>query len=485
MRLPPVPGTGYAAGSWQRDANTELARYPWWLADADDSTPPCPPLFGEHSTDVAVVGGGYTGLWTALTIKQRSPAKHVVLLEAATCGWAASGRNGGSMNGYWSMWSKLPGLVGPRAAEEMARIGSEAQVAIRDFCRESPIDVELHEGGLAMVATSVAQEGAVDTVSRSTRDIPESYRPRELSPDELWRLTRNPSIAHGLLFPEGATVHPVRLVQALKQACLAHGVVIHEASPAIDVDQQRATVRTETGRLSARSVVLATNAWMSSFAPVSKHITNLSSHVVVTEPLPDVVSRLEWPQGRLVRDARMFLHWVRVTSDHRLVVGTGAGPLGYRGRVTRSHMHHAPSTRRVTEVLSAFVPDAAHARFVAAWGGAIDMSSDSCPYFATLPDTRVHYGIGYSGHGVNAAWIGGQVLASLALDERDRWTRSAFYNRKLPPLPPEPLRYLGGAAVRNRTLAMEDALDDGRRPSLPTRAVAALPRLLGMRIGTR
>lgn len=459
-------------------------RYPWWLADSGDSEP-CAPLLGVHDTDVVIVGGGYTGLWTALTLKERVPAKHVVVLEAAECGSGASGRNGGSVNGYWSMWAKLPGLVGRGNAEEMARLGSLAQESIRKFCQDSPLDVGFSEDGMAMVATSTAQEAAIDTVLRATADVPAEYRPVDLTSDNLWRLTRNPHIARGLLFPEGACVHPARLVQALKRACLASGVVIHEHSPATDVDVEHAVVTTDAGLLRARDVVLATNAWTSSLTPMNRHVTNLSSHVIVTEPAPDVLSRLEWPAGMLIRDARMFLHWLRVTSDSRIVVGTGAGPLSYRGRVVPAHTHHARSTERVIDVLPKFLPEAAHVGIAAAWGGAIDMSSDNCPFFTTLPGTRVHYGIGYSGHGVNAAWIGGQVLASLTLGTQDRWSRSAFCTRRLPTLPPEPFRYLGGAAVRSRTIALEDAADAGRRAPLHARAIAALPRLFGMRIGIR
>lgn len=486
MRMPALQTDSWVSRRLSPDdqSGVEPSRYPWWLA-VGDTTGACAPLHGEHAADVVIVGGGYTGLWTALALKERAPDRHVLVLEAATCGWGASGRNGGSVNGYWSMWPQLPGLVGRGPAEEMANLGSEAQEAIRTFCRKSPIDVSFRDDGLAMVATSVAQEDAIEGVLRSTSDVPEVYRPHSLSAEQLWRMTRNPRIAKGILFPEGACVQPAQLVHALKEACLASGVAIHESSPVTEVDVEQSVVGTATGLVRTRDIILATNAWMSSLPPMSHHITNLSSHVIVTEPAPDVVSKLDWPAGRLVRDARMFLHWARVTSDSRIVVGTGAGPLSYRGRVVRSHTQHVRSTQRVIDALAAFVPEAAHLRITAAWGGAIDMSSDNCPTFATLPGTRIHYGIGYSGHGVNAAWIGGQVLASLALGTSDRWTRSAFCSRRLPRLPPEPFRFIGGAAVRSRTIALEDAADAGRSAPLHARGVAALPRMLGMRIGIR
>lgn len=477
MRLP-TTATGTAASTAD-----DPVRYPWWLSELGPSTP-CPALVGEDSTDVVVVGGGFTGLWTALELKRRDPQTDVVVLEAATCGWAASGRNGGSVHGYWSAWPKLPALVGTAAAVEMGELGSLAQEGIREFCAQSPVRTDLAEDGFAVVATSGAQHEAIEHALTCADDLPAAHRPRRMTPEELRDLTGNPAITHGLLHPEGATVHPARLVHALRAACLGAGVRLHEGSEVGAIDPGRATVHTAAGRVRAREVVLATNAWMSSLAPLAPHTTNLSSHVAVTEPVPEVIAGLSWPRGRMVRDARMFLHWVRIAGD-RLVVGTGAGPLSYGGKVTRAHTDDPASVERVTRVLSTFVPAAAGARFVAAWGGAIDLSSDNVPWFATLPGTRVHLGSGYSGHGVNAAWIGGQVLASLATGRADRWSTSSFVTRSRPRLPPEPLRYLGGATVRRHTLALEDALDADRRPSAVTSTVAALPRLLGIQVGTR
>lgn len=478
MRLQPVVMNDFA------DPGSALSRGPWWLAERENDMPQRP-FHGCDSVDIAIVGGGFTGLWTALTLKQRHPDLDVVLLEAGTCGWAASGRNGGSVNGYWSVWPKLCQLMGETRARTVADLGSEAQEAMRNFSRTAVQDIQWREDGFAVMATSRAQEGAIRSLLRNCRGVPDPYRPRPLQVEEIWEKTKNPRLTHGVLFPEGATVQPGYLVQALKSACLQAGVRLHESSTVTEVDLATTTVRTRNGSLSADHVVLATSAWMTSARVATKHTTNLSSHVAVTAPMPEVASQLDWPLGLMVRDARMFLHWVRMTADSRFVVGTGSGPFSARGAVVPAHSHHPPSTRRVMSVLKSFIPNAAHAQFIASWGGAIDLSSDSCPNFSTIPGTRVHYGTGYSGHGVNAAWIGGQILASLATGERDRWTGSPLCGRRRPRLPPEPLRYLGSDLIQRHTIALEDALDVGRRPSVRSRAITSIPKYLGIRIGTR
>ena len=131
------------------------------------------------------------------------------------------------------------------------------------------------------------------------------------------------------------------------------------------------------------------------------------------------------------------------------------------------------------------LPGLADVRVERAWGGPIDVSADHLPFFRTKPETRIHYGAGYSGHGVGPSWLGGQILASLVLGADDEWTRLPLASRTLPRLPPEPFRRAGGGLVRWAIMACEAAEEDGRRPPLAARAAAALPRLLGMELGTR
>jgi glycine/D-amino acid oxidase-like deaminating enzyme len=181
----------------------------------------------------------------------------------------------------------------------------------------------------------------------------------------------------------------------------------------------------------------------------------------------------------------MFLHYFRTTNDGRVLMGSGSGPIGFRGRVDDRFTGDAPTAARAEQGLRRLLPGLAEARIERAWGGPIDVSSDHLPFFGTVSGKRVHYGLGYSGHGVGPTWLGGQILASLVLHLDDEWTALPLASRDVPSLPPEPLKHLGGALVRSAILACERADEENRRAAFPARLGAALPRLFGMEIGTR
>jgi glycine/D-amino acid oxidase-like deaminating enzyme len=166
-------------------------------------------------------------------------------------------------------------------------------------------------------------------------------------------------------------------------------------------------------------------------------------------------------------------------------MGSSSGPIGRSGRIDARFFDDRPTVSRAAQGLRRLLPGLAAARVERAWGGPIDVSSDQLPFFATVPGTRIHYGAGYSGNGVGPSWLGGQILASLVLGSDDEWSRLPLSGRTPPRLPPEPVRHLGGALVRRAILAVEAADEAGRRPPLLARGVAALPRVLGLRIGTR
>jgi glycine/D-amino acid oxidase-like deaminating enzyme len=166
-------------------------------------------------------------------------------------------------------------------------------------------------------------------------------------------------------------------------------------------------------------------------------------------------------------------------------MGSGSGPIGFGGKLDARFSRDLPTAARAERGLRRLLPGLAAARIERAWGGPIDVSADHLPFFGTVSGKRIHYGLGYSGHGVGPSWLGGQILASLALGLQDEWTASPLAGRRVPSLPPEPLKRLGGGVVRASIMACEAAEEEGRRAALPARAGAALPRFLGMQIGTR
>src|SRR5579885_3263651 len=197
----------------------------WWLRDADDGER-SPALDRHVDTDVAIVGGGYTGLWTALALREREPDLRVTLLEAEFCGFGPSGRNGGFFHGYRSYLPTLRALFGDVAALELCRAGDLIVPGIRAFLAASGEDAWLREGGMLQVSTTPAQDAAVEAQIAAARAV---GRPDEAKPVE--RPGISPRFRRGVFFRDGATVHPGRLVRTLRRAALDAGVVIHERSP--------------------------------------------------------------------------------------------------------------------------------------------------------------------------------------------------------------------------------------------------------------
>ena len=458
----------------------------WWLQEAlrfEGDPPPLPALEGSLDVDVAIVGGGYTGLWTALALRERDSGMRIALVEAEVCGAGASGKNGGFVHGYWSGLAKFVETFGDETALAIARLGSIAQDALRTFCTSPRVDVWWREAGIVKIACSPAQDASVTRTIETARRLGFSGQAVPLSADEVQARCRSPKFRTGVLLTEAANVQPARLARALRRAALEHDVSIYENTPALGI--RDGSIVTPRGELRASEIVLASNAALSSRPKLRNHLTNFSSFMVLTEPVPERLAQMGWTGGEGLDDARMFVHYFRTTADGRVAMGSGSGPIGFGGRLDAALTSDAASAARAETALRRLLPGLREARVTHAWGGPIDVSADGLPFFGTLPRGRIHYGCGYSGHGVNPAWIGGRILASLVLREDNEWTRSMFCRRALPSLPPEPLRYIGGRFVRASIIRCEEAEEDERRPPLVSRAGAAIPRMFGLRVGTR
>ena len=454
---------------------------PWWLEEAfaaEGGRDDAPPLEGDVTVDVAIVGGGYTGLWTALAVLDRDPGASVAVLEAEFCGAGPSGRNGGFIEGYWPALAELRDLLGPEGAIRLATAGE----AIRPAVRALGDDVWLRESGMLMVATTEAQDRVIDHAVATAAAAGRPEQAVELSPAEVEARCRSPRFRRGVLFPDTGTVQPARLVRALRRSVLARGVSLYEGTEATAIDH--GLVTTPRGRVRAERIVVATNAAMTDWPPVRGRLTVFGSYVVLTEPVPELLAEIGWTGGEAIVDGRMFLHYFRTTDDGRVLMGSGSGPIGYGNRIDRRFTHDAATAGRAELGLRRLLPGLARARVERSWGGPIDVSADHLPFVGTTGD-GIHFAAGYSGNGVGPSFLAGQALGSLATRRDDEWSTLPLVRGRGDRVPREPFRYVGGAAIRKAILACEEADEAGRRAPLLARGTAALPALLGMRLGTR
>jgi len=466
----------------------------WWFADAmaREVGAPAPSLIGEITVDVAIVGGGYTGLWTALALKARKPSLSVAVIEASLCGSGASGKNGGKVHGYWASLQSMARNLGEDGALAVARAGTKAQDAIRAFATAPGRDVWWREAGNLRVSCAPAQDakiaGYVDTARRL--GVPDTAQP--LTPAEVAHYCRSPVFRGGVFLPEGANLHPGLMARALRKAAMEAGVAVYENTPLTGLDMTHShgaapnRLQTPNGQVIAREVVLATNCDLANLPETRTHVSIFSSYAVMSEPAPSVLDAIGWKGEEGISDMRMFLHYFRKTPDGRVLMGSGSGPIAFNGQTSNSRLREdKASAWRAARGLRRLLPPFQDVPIARAWGGQIDVSADRLPFFKTIPGTRVHFGCGYSGHGVNPTYIGGRCLASLVLNDNDMWANLPLVRRELPKLPPEPFRTWGGRAIRRAIIACEEAEEQNHPPPPLANAVASLPRLLGLRIGTR
>jgi len=452
-------------------------RYGWWLEEAGP-VEATSPLDGDTTADVVVVGGGYLGLWTAWQLRRLEPELDVVVLESGLAGHGPSGRNGGFVSTLWDDLPILRERVGDERALEVVRASERGVAGIGAWCDEQGVDAWFRAAPTLLVATSDAQleatrEGIADCAAVGA---PEEIR--LLAEDEL-RERCDAGFLGGAVIRTSATVHPARLSLGLREQAMSAGIRLHERTPVRRIGRD-ATVTTRGGHVRAGHAVLAVNSATASFHGFRLAHAVASSHMVITEPVPDVLEQLGWTGGEPIADGRTLLHYLRTTRDGRIAFGWGGGRMGLGGRRLARLEVDPAAARKARADLLRFFPQLAGRRITHAWGGPIDVSPTHLPIFGSRG--RVHHGFGFTGNGVGPSFLGGEILARLALDHRDALTSLALVDPERKLMPPEPLRWAGGSVIRGALVRADAAEDEGRRPGPVTRLVAGLPRRLGLHL---
>ncbi|NLU69715.1 FAD-dependent oxidoreductase [Streptomyces sp. HNM0574] len=438
---------------------------PYWLDDPEHRPEPASALAGDERCDLLVVGGGYSGLWSALIAKERDPDRNVVLVEARECGWAASGRNGG-----FCAASLTHGLANgiarwPDEIAELERQGARNLDAIEEAVHRYAIDCDFARTGEIAVATEPYQvqelREAADEAARLGIDADLTFLDRDAVRAEV----DSPAFLAGLWDRRGvAVVNPARLAWGLRRACRDAGVRIYENTPALELAATggQMAVRTPYGRVLARRVALATNAFPSLLRRVRPYIAPVYDYALMTEPLTgEQLAALGWKGRQGLSDSANHFHYFRITEDHRILWGGYDVLYHYGSRIADEYEQRPETFRRLAEHFFAYFPQLEGVRFSHTWGGVIDTCSRFSPFFGTAHQGRVGYAAGFTGLGVGATRFGAEVVLDLLAGERTERTALELVRRKPLPFPPEPVRW-AGIGITQWSLARADARE-GRR----------------------
>ena len=415
-----------------RSPSIEQACY--WLAQR--TAAPAPALEGRHEADIAIIGAGFTGLWTAHFLRQLAPDQKVIVLEQGVAGYGGSGRNAGIVSSCLDHSPELAAVhFGREEAETLARVGLQnidelaAFATDCDFERTGQLHVALTPMKTSMTAEEVRAE------------------------------LNSPLYLGGTFVPGGGIINPVKLVDKLRRE-----LTLFERTP---VTRMEGRIETPGGTVSARTIILATNAYSHHLFPqLLRYFIPLYDYILVSEPLTaEQHAAIGWRHRQAVTDNRTFFNYYRLTKDNRILWGTSEAKY-YRGnRVDAACDHSQTHYEALRESFRRHFPQIAGLMWQYAWGGPIASTTRLTPFFGTAGN--LHYALGYTGHGIGSTRVAGKILAHMALSKPNDLLSLAMVQRKPFPYPPEPVR---SWAVNTVTNALR-RVDAGGKPSALLRAL--------------
>jgi glycine/D-amino acid oxidase-like deaminating enzyme len=410
---------------------------PFWSDDAPLKKT-LPRFTGTVHCDLAVVGAGYTGLWTALEAKRRHPEWRVVVLEGREPGWAASGRNGGFVQSSLTHGEANGRRRFAKDYDLLDQAGLDNLDEIERIVQEEKFDCDFWRVGSLAVAVEDHQVDWLKEQADGEREI-------FLDGAATRARVNSPSYLASVYSPrDTAMVHPAKLTRGLLSACLERGVEIFGHSPALGLDasSDSVTVRTSAGRVAARRVALATNAFPSLLKRFRLHTLPVYDYVLMTEPLTaQQRASIGWQGREGMEDLANQFHYYRITADGRILFGGYDAVYHYGGKLRERYEDRPESYQRLASHFFTTFPQLEGIRFSHRWAGAIDTCSRFSAFFATAHRNRVAYSAGFTGLGVAATRFAAEVMLD-QLEGLKTWRTELSMVKSLPtPFPPEPLCY--------------------------------------------
>lgn len=418
----------------------------YWL---DDPGKPAaqPALTTDERCDLLVIGGGYSGLWTALLAKERDPGRDVVLIESKEAGWAASGRNGGFCaasltHGLANGLARWPGELA-----KLEELGARNLDAIEEAVARYGIDCDFERTGEIDVATEPHQVEELRELHEEARRLGLAGGSEWLDGDALRAEVDSPTFLAGLWDRDGvAMLHPAKLAWGLKQACLDLGVRIYENTRGLKLASagRGMTVQTPYGTILARRVALGTNIFPSLVRRIRPFTVPVYDYALMSEPLDEAqLAAIGWKNRQGLGDSANQFHYFRITKDHRILWGGYDAIYPYRGKLDSEYDDRPETYLKLAEHFFTAFPQLEGLKFSHAWGGAIDTCSRFSAFFGTAHSGKVAYASGYTGLGVGATRFGADVMLDLLDCASTERTRLEMVKSKPMPFPPEPFAWTG------------------------------------------
>jgi len=429
----------------------------FWFDGVRPQLPFLPPLEGHHKFDVAIIGGGFTGLSTAIALRERGV--NVAIIEKGKAGSGASGQNSGHVGCSLGM---LPLLTyknfGEERTKQLSVVVNNAVDNVGNMIARSGIDCDYNQCGNLMAAVSEGQgNGKLEKYAALFERM--GIKNENLDSRALQKKGIPPSIVQAIHWKKGGVINPAKYARCLVEVALKEGVIIFEDSEVKTIKSgQKNTLKTERGSITCNKVMLATNAYSGELGFLKRKILPMSVSVFVTEPLTkEQRFRLDWKGGEGITTAHMALENIRLTADNRILIGSKAARLGYG---TSHPVANDPSTfAKLNSVFRDRLPELADVNIDIGWTGRVGISSDGVPMIGTLTEHKnIYYSAGYCGHGIAMASNAGNIVAKLMCDE-DLEESRILVERKVLSIPPEPIRWLAGKSILTAMAHIDKKVD--------------------------
>jgi glycine/D-amino acid oxidase-like deaminating enzyme len=444
----------------------DYKKYSFWLETAGEPLTPRASLVRSTEVDVAILGGGYSGLWTAYYLLRTNPGLRVAIVEKEIVGFGASGRNGGWCS---SKFPVTPGMLSHRFGRDAARALMLAMRATVDevarVCDEEGIDAQFRKGGMLSLARGAHQYPMIRAALDSYEALGLGDHAHLLSAEETTERVKVTNVCGALYTPHNASVHPGRLVRGLARAVEQRAGIIYEQTNVISFEGgPTPRLLTPAGELRAKlAVVLAGEAYLTRLRKLHRLLVPMYSLITLTEPLTgEQWSQIGWQNSESISSNRYTVDYLTKTADGRILFGSRGAPYLFGSKITDEQDRHAPTHARIERALVEWFPMLEGIKFTHSWGGPVGMPRDWMPAASFDRDTRIAIACGYTGQGVSTTNLAGRVLAESILSKHSELENLPIAQRRPPDWEPEPLRWLAVRYAQEAFLRIDEAAENSR-----------------------